>query len=249
MAEEQTQQWPVIVYPSKLEVIEKLVVLADGVKTVEDLAGTFWKVVDGQRVSTIDTPEEFDRACNFALDCNSAEKRIDTRRTEITKPALAFQKDVNGTLNPYIDRINKVRGEVTAAAQLWKKKRDEEEKQRQEAERKKQEDEALERAQRLQAAGHTEAASQLLDIAASAPRPVASRSSVSGGSAFDVSRWRGEVADMKAICLAVAEGRIPVDKITIAQSYLNERARESKKEEVVDGIRFTAKESLGLRRS
>lgn len=247
MAEEQQQQWPVIVYPNKLEVIEKLVVLADGVKTVEEMAKGFF-AEDGV-TSTIATDEDYDRACNFALDCNSAEKRIETRRVEITTPALAFQRDVNGTLKPYIDRINTARGKVTAAAKLFKDAKDKREREAAEAERKRQETEALERAQRLQEAGHTEAANQLLDIAASAPKPVASRGRITGGSSFNVSRWRGEVADIKAICQAVIDGKIPAEHLTVSQSYMNERAREVKQETVVDGIRFTEKESLGLRRS
>lgn len=254
----QSNTWPVIVYPNELEVVEKLVHLADPVKAIEDQSKSFWQcdekgelVLDaqGNRISLITDDEEFDRAANFALDCNTVEKRIDARREEITKPALKFQKAVNGTLNPFIKRINEVRQLVQQAAHAYKKKKDEEEQKKAQAEREARENEALERAQRLQAAGRTEAANQLLDIAASAPKPVSTTRAVSGGSAFERGRWVGVIQDKVSILKAAIEGRVPLDEITISQSWLNQKARDTKLETVIDGIRITKEENLGLRRS
>lgn len=253
MSAEETEipapQWPVLKLPNELEVIENLVTLADPVKEVEEQAKKFFKMDGKEEVSTIESDEDFDRACNFALDCNTVEKRLDTRRKAIVDEPNKFVKRVNGVINPYIDRINTVRVKVTTAARLYKAKKDAAQQKKDAEERAAREKEALDRAQRLQDSGHTEAANQLLDIAASAPKPVTTKRTVSGGSAFDTTRWVGEIADKKALLQAAIEGRIPLDKIEISQAYLNERARELKKEMVVDGIKITQSNNLGLRRS
>lgn len=252
--EKQPETWPVLAYPTQLDVVEKLVHLADPVKLIEEQAKKFFDQVDGKEVSTITDDAAFDRAATFALDCNTVEKRIDKRRTEIVNPANTFVKTVNGTLNPYITRINAVRKKVSDAALAYKKAKDEAARKKAEEERKAREADALERAQRMQDAGNTEAANQLLDIAASAPKPktgsynIGSGGGGGGGSAFDRGRWTGVVMDKASVLKAAIEGRFPMDAITISQATLNEKAREIAKETVIDGIKITKEESLGLRR-
>jgi hypothetical protein len=234
------ETWPVLAFPTDLEITEKLVVLADPVKKVEELAKQFEKVEDDAT---------FDAACNFALDCRTVENRIEKRRTAIVAKPNTFLKLVNGTLNPFIARVEKVRKQVSATAQAYKKAKDDAAAKKAQEERQRLEKEALERAQRLQDAGNTEAANQLLDIAASAPKPAVARSGVSGGTAFDRGRWVGVVKDKASILRAAIEGRFPLDAISISQSYLNEKARETQMETVIDGIQITKEETLGLRRS
>jgi hypothetical protein len=254
-AEKAAETWPVLAYPTQLDVIEKLVYLAGPVKLIEEQAAKFFVTADGKEVSKITDDAAFDRAAIFALDCNTVEKRIDTRRTKIVTPANTFVKLVNGTLNPYITRINTVRKKVTDAAHVYKKAKDEAARVKAEEERKAREADALERAQRLQDSGNVEAANQLLEIAATAPKPKTTSMQVGGGggggggSAFERGRWTGVVMDKASVLKAAIAGRFPMDAITISQATLNEKAREIAKETVIDGIKITRAESLGLRRS
>lgn len=249
MSEEQTTQnmWPVLRYPTDLEIIENLSPLADPVKQVEEAAAAFF---NEEGKSLIDDMSDFDRAATFALDCNAVEKRIDARRKNIVEEPNAFVKQVNGLLNGYVKRITAVRARVTGAAQKFKKEHDEAARKREEEERAKRESEALERAQRLQDAGHTEAANQLIEIAATAPKtkPAATALRSGGGSAYDRARWAGEIADKKSVLKAAIEGRFSLDAITISQAELNNVARAIARETVIDGIRIKKVETLGLRR-
>lgn len=176
---------------------------------------------------------------------------IEDKRKSLVQPLNNVVKDINALFKPPRDQIDQLLASL-------KKKQDQYVIRREAAEaaaRRKAEAEERERSQRLREAAEktAEATGQSDNVVVTtmqqqadeldkrADKIAASKTAATRGEKASVSvvrTWKAEVVDIKAVCLAIAEGRLPAQLISVSQSEIDELARALEAEKTVDGLRY-----------
>lgn len=215
--------------------------------------------------STIDGMEIHDddqlaMAGDLKKDLSHYRRKLEDKRLSLVGPLKKVTSDIDAMFKAPRDKIDTLLGSLSKKMNGYLQRQQQIERARKEEERR--EEEA--RAERLRlaaeetrkaAADEEDELAQVLENQAieaenaadsvlkqKAPPVRGEKSSVSV-----VKTWVASVIDVKAACLAIAEGRLPADLVTFSQSDLNGMARAIEKECERDGIRFEQKVTAGVR--
>lgn len=166
----------------------------------------------------------------------SLKKEMDSARLAETAPLREKVAEINDHYAPIIGRLS------TAIDFLRKKFTDWKNQQRREAETKRRELEAEERARKEALKKAEEDGALELPVQVGpreiAPPPPANTVKGSFGTATDRKTWKSELVDMKKLCQAVVDGRIPEDVLGFQTSKATSLARGGMKfDPETDGIR------------
>ncbi len=198
----------------------------------------------------ITCPELREAASGDLKEIKRLQKEVSTQRTSITKPINEALRRINEMFRAPALWLDEAEIVLKRACLTWDQ---EQERKRREAaaeaarvaDAERQRLEAA--AKREAAAGNTETAHAIQQAAAmTAPVPVLSEApKIAGESHREI--WRCEVFDLKALCLAVAEGRVPETYVEPNMIALNGSARILKDALAVPGVRPTCEKILASR--
>lgn len=201
----------------------------------------------------VDSEETREMADNELAGIKRQMKRLDDMRSDMKAPILDAGRKIDGLFNPMIDvckraaallqpKILSYDRELAAArAEMQRKLQIEADAQKKQLE---------DQAEKLQAAGATEAAAAVKEASTmvSAPQiPIA----VSTAARSTVTRvtWSAEVVDLMALVKAVAGGTAPLSALQADMTYLNGRARVDKDNLAIPGVKAVPNESLSAKRA
>lgn len=174
------------------------------------------------------------------------EKAIEDERKALVGPLNATVKRINAMFKPMKDQCaetialgkKKLKTYAIEQARIAEEKR-----KAAEEEQRKREEAAIAAAVKAEQQGNQEAAETIIDTTAAKAVKIDKTPQIapSRGNTATVSttrRWCAEVMDIKALCAAIAAGRMPEDTITVNKRSLNEMAQIVRKEMTEDGIRY-----------
>ena len=184
-------------------------------------------------------------------DLNHYRRKLEDKRLSLVGPLKKVAGDIDAMFKKPRDKIDDVLTKCTRKMNAYVTRQEQVEREKRQAE----EREAREREERLRKAAETtreatsnpqdEIAEELdrqADVAgADAVAAPAQRAAPIRGNRATVSTtktWKGEVVDVKALCGAIAAGRLPAGLVTVSQSDLDGLARALEKETTVDGVRY-----------
>ena len=199
-------------------------------------------------------------AGDLKKDLSHYRRKLEDKRLSLVGPLKKVSGDIDAMFKVPRDKIDKLLAQVSKKMNGYVTRQEQIERERRQQEAREEE----ERAERLRKAAEEtreaaadpgdELADELekqADTAENAADSVLKqRSAPARGKQATVSRvktWTAAVVDVKAACLAIAEGRLPADLVTFSQSDLNGMARAVEKECTRDGIEYTQKISAGVR--
>lgn len=179
----------------------------------------------------VDSPKALDEAGTFIKRVTAAEKRLNDTRLGLTRPIDEAKKKVMDLFKPAVERFNEAKMIARRKAGAYQ----EEERQRREAEaraaaekaakeqerRQKLAEKALERGDAAKAEEHEAKAEQAAVAVPTAQAPKAK------GVALRT-YYTVQVLDMKKLCAAVAEGRVPAHVVQLHQGEANKFAGATK---------------------
>lgn len=191
------------------------------------------------------------KAADFIAFSTKALKKIDDRRREYSEPARLFTTGLNTEVRLYTTPIETNKGTVGAALLAHEKEKRRKAEEAEATAKKKREDDAIEQARLLESQGNTQAATRVVEVAASAPRrsavrPTETRGIATGRKVGVRTSWTGSVASLTAILQAVIENKLSSDGIEISQAWLNRVATAHGKDgETIYGVLVKKNEGLG----
>lgn len=202
-------------------------------------------------------------AGDLKKDLSHYRRKLEDKRTSLVKPLNKVVKDINELFKAPRDQIDvllsklskKMNGYVARQEQIEREKRQEEEREARERAQRLREAEEVARKASAEEKPEEDAIVQVLEKQAEAAeveadkapqRRVAPRRGEKA-SVSVVRTWVGEVVDVKAACLAIAQGRLPASLVTFSQSDLNSMARSLEKETTRDGIEYRQDVKAGVR--
>lgn len=202
-------------------------------------------------------------AGDLKKDLSHYRRKLEDKRTSLVGPLNKVVKDINELFKAPRDQIDgllaklgkKMNGYVARQEQIERERRAQEEREaRERAERLR---EAEELARKTSAEEKPEddvivqtIAKQATAAEVQADKAPMQRTAPRRGDKATVSvikTWVGEVVDVKAACLAIAEGRLPASLVTFSQADLNDMARSLEKETTRDGIKYRQDIKAGVR--
>ena len=214
----------------------------------------------GDTVEAIDitSEEELGQVGDLVKMLNSRRRKLEDTRTSLVAPLNKVVKDINALFKTPRDRIDQIvqsakkhMNRFAQAQQAIADAKARREREEAAAERKEAEDLAVAMKKMSGSAGEetaeviTQQAEERV-VKAAAPAKVA----ISRGrdSAVSVQKtWAVEIIDIRALALAVAEGRLPITMIEPNMRALTAAAREGKVEKEVDGVRYFQRVSTAVR--
>lgn len=195
--------------------------------------------------------ESFGMVGDLKKDLNHYRRKLEDKRLSLVQPLKKVSGDIDAMFKAPRDRIDQVLGKCTKKMNDYAQRQEniKREARRLEAQ------EAQEREDRLRAAAVTtreatsnadnEIAVELdrqADVAAAdvVAAPKARSAPVRGDkSSVSVTKtWKAEVIDVKAVCAAVAAGKLPASIISVNQSEIDGLARAVETEATRDGIKY-----------
>ena len=197
----------------------------------------------------IASPSDANSAAAIAKTISQKAKELDSERKAITNPLDESKKRTMALFKVPIDSLNQavsiIRGKVTKYQLDLEKKAREEQAALDEKARK--EREKLEkRAEAAAAKGQTEKAEALTEQAAT--QVVTHQAVIPKTKGASVSKtWVGEVVDIKALCGAIADGRVPASFVAPVDKAINDYARATKGSIESPGINFYEKSNTSFR--
>lgn len=195
----------------------------------------------------ITTPEQYEAAVAELQVIKGKFKEVEGSRKELKKPLDEAVKKLQDFFRSPLDFLTKaesiLKRKILDYQQEQERLRREEQARLDEQARKEQQKLAAQ-AHRAEAAGKTEKAEVLQQRAATVVAPIAQTSAprVTGLSTRKV--YSVEITDIKALCKAVADGRVPASYVEANLKVLNAQARTLKTEFVCDGVKVIEGDSL-----
>lgn len=199
----------------------------------------------------ITTVKDFSKGIDAIKLCNTVLERIDEARRSVTDPVNARIKWWNAEVKKITDTVEIAKTNYTTETMKFKREEDARRAADAEKERRLAEEQALADAQAAADAGDKERAEQLLSIATATPNQdtrLKGRGTFTGASGGSKLTWKGEVADVKVLCRAIADGNVSEKAIKeFSKSWMNSFANTTAKEGVFHGIKCFEKEDLNVR--
>lgn len=207
------------------------------------------EMADSYRALTIKTAHD----CEFAVEVLSkmkAEcKTLETRRKEITKPIDDAKKSVMALFKPALDAYAGV--EAVLKPKIAQFHREQEQKRR--AEQAKAEEAARKAREKLEAKAEKAREKGKEELAISFEMDAMTTVSATPAPASKVAgvatrkTWKAEVLDVKAVCLAIANGDIPVSVLDFKQAELNRFAATWQDNKTFEGLRIYQDTNVAIR--
>ncbi len=199
-------------------------------------------------------------AGDLKKDLQHYRRKIEDKRTSLVKPLNTVVKDINELFKAPRDELDKQIAAIGKKLNAYVQRQELLERQKREAEAKaaREREETLRKAAEAAKSQAGEDAAPMVEViekkaddeAKAAEKAVTARAAPSRGMKSTVStvkRWVGEVTDPRAVCAAIAAGRLPLDLVSFSQSELNEMARAVEKETTRDGITYKLEIKAGVR--
>lgn len=188
----------------------------------------------------IKTLDDCEHAASVLIDVKSRSKALEERRKEITKPLDDAKASVMNLFRPAVDGFSKLERILKPKIRKY---HDEIERQRKEEEAKalekaRKEREKLEKqAEKAREKGQEEKADMLESRACSVvAQPTADIPKIGGVQTRG--RWVAEVTNVRAMCLAIANGELPEMLVSFKQVELNKIASAWKNTREFDGLKI-----------
>lgn len=208
-------------------------------------------LLEQSRRAELKTKEDFDNCTDAVKICNNELKRVDEALHKLIDPLTAHVEWIRAQFRPITATIEEAKQNFKDKGLAWKKVEDARLAAEQDELRRKAEEQAIADAEAAQNAGDTARADALLDLAASTPvvtHEVKGRGSYTGASGGVKRVWKGEVEDLREICRAVADNKLPLSVIKeISKTEMNRIANNIKVEGSYHGIKIFEKEDLNVR--
>ena len=161
------------------------------------------------------------------------------------KTAIAAEKKL---LDPLQQAETCLKRSIAAWDQEQQRIRQEEQRRLEAAQRKADEEARLALAQDAEANGATpETVDEILDTPVVTPSVVAAPTYEKGNGVSTSVRWHAEVVDIKALCLAVAQGRASANLVQPNLPALNGMARAMKQTMNVPGVKAVSETTVAVR--
>ena len=176
-------------------------------------------------------------------------KKSEDGRKFLVKPLNDHVKNINSQFKPITTHLDTIKSSLKSKMDSYVSDREAEARKQASIEKAKAEEEALKRAEELQANGNSELAEDVMDAAASLPdKPKSQIARGSYGSSTSSKiNWKAECIDIKEMCRAIADGKLPEDFILVNQPRLNKLAVSKKEEKTNFGIKIFSVTSASVR--
>jgi len=225
----------------------KLVEQAPSENELAEQANSFLEVANSL---TVDSHGTLQTASVYLSDNKREQTKMEDQRTKLVKPLNDHVKDINAMFKPFMEILKNA--EHIVKQRIGKYHHDEQERIRKdqaaaEAAARKERDRLEARAASAAAKGQVEKAQNLELQAATtvAVMPAVSETKVTGVSVRMV--WKGQVTDVKAFCLAIANGDIPASVVEFKASELNRVAAFIQNNKTIPGFKVYQDSSVASR--
>jgi len=189
---------------------------------------------DRARDLDVTDDETYEFASAMILGIKELRQQIEIYHAPLKEAAHRAHRKIcdaeRGLLAPLVEADGIVVPKITAFLQRKEQERRIQEAQAREAQRRIEDEQRAAEARSLQAAGESEAAAQLL---ASPPPPAPPVVIPPSGPKTGIgmrTTWKARVTDVRALCAAIGDGRVPVSAIEVKQGVLDAQARVLKSE-------------------
>jgi len=193
------------------------------------------------QVSRVDitSNEVFASAGDLMKIINSQLKTHEAARTALVKPLNDHVKFINDQFRPHTAALTGAKTDLKVKMDEWARKEAARVAEEEAAARREAEERAMRVAQAAEAAGESDLADEILDRAADEPQKrtnVVARGSLGSSSSFRKT-WDFEVEDIKTLCRAVADGKLPVEAVMANETFIRNEVRTWKGDTAIPGVR------------
>lgn len=206
---------------------------------IEQVAERALSVPDQARSFTISTADDYQRADGLLTGWREIEAQVHAAFDSVVDAAHKAHKEAVAQRKKYLDPLEQGRSllKPKMAKWNWEQERIRLEAQRkaEEEARKREEEERLAAAVALEQAGEPEAAEEVLSAPA-VPAPVFVPKAIPKTDTKFRMQWYAEVVSLRALCKAVAEGKVPETLIEANMPALNKMASALKQSMSVPGV-------------
>lgn len=175
------------------------------------------------------------------------QKELKARREKITKPlneALRSIRELFGKPESALDTAESIlKGAISAYDAEQERQRREQQRRLDEAAEKDRQ-RLLQQAQRAAAKGNSDKAAQLEERASMTVAPIVQHEAPRVAGIARRENWRAEVVDLRALIVAVAEGRVPLAAVQANSSFLAGQARALRGELRYPGVRVMSDKTI-----
>jgi hypothetical protein len=204
-------------------------------------------VIDAARSVVIATTTDYQFAQGLMGDIKSRIKLLEETRMGQTRPLDESKKRILDFFRAPLQKLEDAKAHLNNIMVRWvedqEKIRREEERRLQEEARKRAEDEAIRQALEAEAAGETQEAEAILQEPVYVP-PIKVNSTVPKSKESHVREtWSCEVVDLKALVVAIAQGKAPLQAVEADMAFLNGQARSYKQALSIPGVKPVSKKT------
>lgn len=227
-----------------------LVELAQADPAVHELDQATEAILASATDFTIATVEEYEASASGLKAIKAKQREMNDLRLTLTRPLDDAKGRIMGLFKPAGDRLARAEtlikdGMLAFTREQERTRREAEAEARAAAER-----EAaalLRRAEAARKRGKEDKAEELEDRAASVPVPIVTAAKPNVSGVATRTTWRAEVADLRELVQACADGRQPLSLIEPNMVVINAQARALKHELRIPGVRAVPEEGIAAR--
>ena len=211
---------------------------------------TFWGD-EANKVKIIDQPS-YNVAASLVVELTTLERQIVDHHKPIKDATHSAHKAAVAAEKSLLDPVTRAKTVVKSKISTWEREQQRliQEREREARERAQQISEqlALESAIELEKLGASEEqVAEVLNNPAPLPAPVVQPTFQRASGVSTTTRWSAKVVDLKALCLAVAEGRASTELVLPNMPALNGMARAMKNTMNVPGVKAESETGVNVR--
>lgn len=208
---------------------ELIISTADLAVMIADLQGKANDLVEQAGRAVIEERAHYENGADFLKIVSGITKRLEDKRKGLVDDYGKRMRTINGSFKPVRDTLTRAGDAVKKKMGVWHNAEEKRQREIQQQQQREAEEAALLAAEKAEKAGDAATSEAILNMASEVEQPPAKpdigRGSLTGAAAVATKVWTGEVIDMKLVCKAIAESRLPADLVVIPTSKLNELAR------------------------
>lgn len=197
--------------------------------------------------------ESYDAAASLVVEIVTLERQIIEHHKPIKEAAFAAHRVACAAEKKLLDPIQQAKGIIKGAIGTWEREQErirlEAQRKAEEEQRRIEEEERLNLAIEAEQAGACEETTQeiLSTPVVVMPRPVVAPTFQRAAGVSTSQRWKAECIDIRALCKAIAEGRVSSELVQPNMVALSAMARAMKATFNVAGCRAVTETSVGVR--
>jgi len=213
--------------------------------------------VDGIEIHDDDT---FGTVGDLKKDLNHYRRKLEDKRLSLVGPLKKVSGDIDALFKVPRDKIDVVINACTKKMNDYARRQElirQQARQKEEQEARAREDRLRKAAEATRVATHNSADEMAVELerqadvagsqAIEAPKATAAPVRGTRASVSTKKTWKAEVVDVKAVCAAVAAGRLPSGIISVHQGDIDGLSRAMESAKTVDGIRYFEDVSTAVR--